>query len=104
VAPFERKLDPQFMAKLKSVIMERRAHCPRCGYDLSGAPGPRCPECGKNVREILRVADTTPWRLPESRRRAAVRWVLRKFGAAALVGGSVAVLAWSYLTLTGAWR
>jgi len=22
-------------------------HCPACAYDLSGAAGPRCPECGR---------------------------------------------------------
>jgi hypothetical protein len=24
----------------------REGRCLRCGYDLRGSPGPRCPECG----------------------------------------------------------
>lgn len=31
----------------------KRGACPSCGYSLHGAPGPRCPECGTEVRGLL---------------------------------------------------
>jgi len=33
-------------------LNERRCRdsCPSCGYDLAGTPGPRCPECGADVK------------------------------------------------------
>ena len=71
------KLDRAFLNELRRIITERQCSCPRCGYNLSGVPGPRCPECGKNVTEYLRVADTTPWRLPQARRRAAWQLALK---------------------------
>ena len=80
------KLDRAFLNELRRIITERQCSCPRCGYNLSGVPGPRCPECGKNVTEHLRVADTTPWRLPEERKRAVARWIMRlAIGVAAIV-------------------
>ncbi len=30
-------------------IPGNRPYCPECGYDLSGAPGKRCPECGTPI-------------------------------------------------------
>jgi tRNA(Ile2) C34 agmatinyltransferase TiaS len=89
------KLDPAFTQELKRVFADRRAHCPRCGYDLCGVPGPRCPECGKNIRDLLRIADTTPWRLPEMRRRALAVMLLRRFGLLAAVACSIAAIGWS---------
>jgi predicted amidophosphoribosyltransferase len=83
------QLDPAFNAEIRRVLAERDAFCPRCKYNLSGIPGPRCPECGKNIREILRIADTTPWRLPHVRRRLMVMWLLRSFGMSAIVIASV---------------
>jgi hypothetical protein len=91
-------LDPAFLDELRRVIGERRAACPRCGYSLSGVPGPRCPECGRNVVEVLRLADTRPWRLPEERRRRVLRRVL---GTTASVGLGVALAA-AMLAVLGA--
>lgn len=79
------KLDPEFVQGLERIIGERACGCPRCGYNLSGVPGPRCPECGKNISDYLRVADTTPWRLPGARRRAVLRWLARRIMMVALV-------------------
>src|SRR6185369_7069602 len=92
------KLDPAFTAVVRRVLDERDAYCPRCKYNLSGLVQPRCPECGKNVREILRIADTTPWRLPHVRRRMIAAWALRKIGVAALIvfaAGSMGLAVWA---------
>ena len=89
------KVDPAFNAELRRVLDERDAFCPRCKYDLSGIPGPRCPECGKNIREVLRIADTTPWRLPHVRRRMIAHLLLRGFGLLALVVVALASVGWA---------
>ncbi len=93
------QLDPAFNAEIRRVLSERDAYCPKCKYNLSGIQGPRCPECGKNIREILRIADTMPWRLPHVRRRMIVMMLARRFGLAALVAGSVACIGWAVWVL-----
>ena len=89
------KLDPAFTAQIRRVLDEREAYCPRCDYDLSGIAGARCPECGQNIRETLRIADTTPWRLPQVRRRMIAAYLLRRFGAVALVAGALGAVGWA---------
>jgi hypothetical protein len=37
--------------------------CPGCGYEMTGTPGTRCPECGSDAgseRELHRRVDYTP--------------------------------------------
>ncbi len=93
------QLDPAFNAELRRVLAERDAYCPRCKYDLSGLNGPRCPECGKNIREILRIADTTPWRLPHVRRRMIVTYLMRCFALTAIIVASVMCVGWAVSAL-----
>jgi hypothetical protein len=86
------KIDPEFADKLRHVLYDRSACCPSCKYNLSGVLGERCPECGVRISEFLRIADTTPWRIP-ARLRALM---LRKFLGwivAPLVGTGIVVLA-----------
>jgi hypothetical protein len=40
--------------------------CPRCGYDLRGSVGARCPECGARIRAPGR--SKVPWTEEEERR------------------------------------
>lgn len=83
--PGRPQLDRGFQARLRELYMERDALCPRCRYHLRGVPGPLCPECGTDVSDHLRIADTTAWRL----HRMRVRWLVRR---AALWAALVAVL------------
>jgi tRNA(Ile2) C34 agmatinyltransferase TiaS len=89
------QLDPAFNAEIRRVLSERDAYCPRCKYNLSGINGPRCPECGKNIREILRIADTTPWRLPHVRRRMILLMLARNAAMAAIIAGSIVCIGWA---------
>ena len=93
------QLDPAFNAEIRRVLSERDAYCPRCKYDLSGINGPRCPECGKNICEILRIADTTPWRLPHMRRRMIAAYLLRCVGLATIITASVLCIVWAACAL-----
>ena len=93
------QLDPAFNAEIRRVLSERDAYCPRCKYDLSGLNGPRCPECGNNIREILRIADTTPWRLPHVRRRLIAAYLLRCVGFTTIITASVLCIVWAACAL-----
>ena len=68
------QLDRAFQARLREMYLERDAKCPRCRYHLRGVPGPRCPECGLDITDFLRVADTTGWWLHKAR----LRWLARR--------------------------
>jgi hypothetical protein len=39
-------------ANLRRRTRRRAGRCPACGYDLQGAPGLRCPECGAPVARV----------------------------------------------------
>jgi hypothetical protein len=46
---------------LRSLFWDRsraRRRCPRCWYDMAGAPSLLCPECGHNARSIARLSHT----------------------------------------------
>ena len=58
------RLDRAFEQRLRELFNDRDIACPTCRYNLRGVPGPRCPECGRVISEILREADLTPWRTP----------------------------------------
>lgn len=60
----------------------RDACCP-CGYSLAALNTDRCPECGRGITDLLRTADLHPERLPEARRRAFLRLILRGAGVCA---------------------
>jgi len=41
---------------LKTYGVDRDVACPRCGYNLRGNAGGRCPECGKDVSAYIKRA------------------------------------------------
>jgi hypothetical protein len=84
-------LDRGFQAQLRDIYLDRDARCPRCRYHLRGVPGPRCPECGSDIADFLRVADTTGWRLQRARLRWLARRMLSWAALIALLGAGVIV-------------
>jgi hypothetical protein len=42
---------------LRQFIALQGGQCPACGYDLRGAPGPHCPECGITLELRLGIDD-----------------------------------------------
>ena len=49
----------------------RDIYCPACGYNLHGAPGDNCPECGRSIVNLRSGTDPIPW--TERKRRGRVR-------------------------------
>lgn len=86
------KIDPDFADKLRHVLYDRAVGCPNCKYNLSGVLGDRCPECGVRIAEYLRIADTTPWRVPARLRRLRLHLFL-SWIVAPLVGAGIVLLA-----------
>lgn len=91
-APPNPILDPVFRSKANRILMERKANCPYCRYNLSGVPGPRCPECGKNIEAYLKEADTDGWHLRRERQRIFLRWLLVRLALLVLTFWAVVLL------------
>lgn len=87
--PLYRRISPEFDNTLRHVIYDRDLGCPHCGYSLSGITGVRCPECGRNVQEFLRLADTAPARLY----RARFERNIKRVTVALLLGAAAAAAA-----------
>src|SRR5262245_11447223 len=60
-----------------------RRRCPRCWYDMSGAAGLRCPECGRTVRSERGLART----------RRRWRWVVAALALGVVAYGTGSVSA-----------
>ena len=73
---------------LRQYLVGRDVPCPKCGYDLRGLEGVKCPECGRPVRLCI-----------ECRHAAIAAWVAGTIALAA-TGGFNGML----LLLFGFWR
>lgn len=91
-APANPILDPAFRDQARRIMLERKANCPHCRYNLSGVPGPRCPECGRNIAAYLQEADTRGGWFHREQQRAFLRWLLVRLGIAVLTFWAVVVL------------
>jgi hypothetical protein len=82
----------------------RSLHCPSCGYDLTGLPENRCPECGGlfDRNELARQSNFTLWKamrqtlwLPGAGAAAGVVCMLAVIGLklpdTAIAGGALAL-------------
>jgi hypothetical protein len=76
------------------VVRDGKA-CGKCGYDLSGVKGPRCPECGTINRAASRIDEIRA----DSKRIARMAYITP--GVTALVASAAAV---AILASTGAWH
>src|SRR6266478_5076995 len=63
-----------------------RPRCPRCWYDMTGAPSPTCPECGHTARNPGDLLRARPRRL---------------IAAASLAAGAAPVC---WITAAGGWE
>jgi hypothetical protein len=94
------ELDRGFLAKLRELYgCGIDVPCPTCRYNLRGLASRRCPECGRPVGDLLRLADTNPDRLRamiRAQRRLAL-WRAAKAIAAVAVTAAIASLAWLLL-------
>lgn len=91
-------LDQEFERAMTRIIGDRAVGCPHCRYNLSGVPGPLCPECGKDVSDYLRIADTAPWRLPQQKLMTTLKIIARRVFIAVAILSIIVVILLAFAT------